>query len=71
MLVLSRSKGEALAIGVNIVVEIVEIRGDKVRIGVMCPTEMPVHRQEVWEAIRRYDAGNPLSQKGNGEGGSP
>ena len=66
MLVLSRAKGQALAIGDNIVVEIVEITGDKVRLGVTCPKEMPVHRREVWEAIRgSSDSSSSLTQTGD------
>lgn len=56
MLVLSRQKNESLMIGDNIVITIVDIRGDKVRLGINAPTEIPVHRQEVYEAIRREDA---------------
>jgi carbon storage regulator len=40
-------------IGDNIVITIVDIRGDKVRLGINAPTEIPVHRQEVYEAIQR------------------
>jgi carbon storage regulator len=40
-------------IGDNIVVTIVDIRGDKVRLGINAPSEVPVHRQEVYEAIQR------------------
>jgi carbon storage regulator len=53
MLVLSRQKDESIMIGDNIVVTVVEIRGDKVRLGINAPTEIPVHRQEVYEAIQR------------------
>jgi carbon storage regulator len=53
MLVLSRQRDESIIIGDNIVVTIVDIRGDKVRLGINAPTEIPVHRQEVYEAIRR------------------
>ncbi|MCE9525096.1 MAG: carbon storage regulator [Planctomycetales bacterium] len=53
MLVLSRIKGEGLVIGEDIVVEVVEVTTDKVRLGIMCPKEVPVHRQEVWDAIQR------------------
>ena len=53
MLVLSRAKGEGLVISDDIVVEVVEITGDKVRLGIMCPKEVPVHRQEIWDAIQR------------------
>jgi carbon storage regulator len=40
-------------IGDNIVITVVDIRGDKVRLGITAPTEVPVHRQEVYEAIQR------------------
>jgi len=53
MLVLSRQRDESIIIGDNIVVTIVDIRGDKVRLGINAPTEIPVHRQEVYEAIER------------------
>jgi carbon storage regulator len=53
MLVLSRQRDESIIIGDNIVVTIVDIRGDKVRLGIEAPTEIPVHRQEVYEAIQR------------------
>lgn len=51
MLVLSRKKGERIVINGNIVVEVMEVRGDKVRLGIEAPKEMTVHRQEVWVAI--------------------
>jgi carbon storage regulator len=53
MLVLSRQRDESIMIGDNVVVTIVDIRGDKVRLGIEAPAEIPVHRQEVYEAIRR------------------
>jgi carbon storage regulator len=53
MLVLSRQRDESIVIGDNIVVTIVDIRGDKVRLGIEAPTEIPVHRREVYEAIQR------------------
>ena len=58
MLVLSRKRDEKIVIGENIIVTVVEIRGDKVRLGVEAPKEVSVHRQEVWDAIRRT-AENP------------
>ncbi len=53
MLVLSRQRDESIMIGDNIVITVVDIRGDKVRLGIDAPTEIPVHRQEVYEAIQR------------------
>ncbi|HEV8061461.1 MAG TPA: carbon storage regulator CsrA [Gemmataceae bacterium] len=51
MLVLSRKKNESIVINNDIVVTVVEIRGDKVRLGIVAPKEVPVHRQEVYDAI--------------------
>ena len=53
MLVLSRHRDESIMIGDDIVVTIVDIRGDKVRLGIQAPNHIPVHRQEVYEAIQR------------------
>ena len=53
MLVLSRKKNESIVINDDIVVTIVEIRGDKVRLGIKAPRDIPVHRREVLEAILR------------------
>lgn len=53
MLVLSRKKNESIVINEDIVVTIVEIRGDKVRLGIDAPRDIPVHRREVLEAILR------------------
>ena len=53
MLVLSRMRDESIVIGDGITVTIVDIRGDKVRLGIEAPKEVPVHRQEVYEAIKR------------------
>ena len=53
MLVLSRQRDESIVIGEDIVVTIVDIRGDKVRLGIEAPTEVPVHRREVFEAIQQ------------------
>jgi carbon storage regulator len=55
MLVLSRKKNESIIINDNITIVVVEIRGDKVRLGIEAPKEVPVHRNEVYEAIRRSE----------------
>ena len=55
MLVLSRKKNESIIIDGRITVLVIEIRGDKVRLGVDAPKEVPVHRKEVYEAIRRQE----------------
>jgi carbon storage regulator len=56
MLVLSRKKNESIVINDDITIVVVEIRGDKVRLGVEAPKEIPVHRREVFDAIRRNEA---------------
>ena len=55
MIVFSRRKNESIVIGENaeITLVVVEVRGDKVRLGVEAPKEIPVHRREVFEAIQR------------------
>jgi len=56
MLVLSRQRDETIMIGDQIRITVVDIRGDKVRLGITAPREVQVHRQEVYEAIRRENA---------------
>ena len=53
MLVLSRKKNESIVINDDVKIVVVEIRGDKVRLGIEAPKEVPVHRNEVYEAIRQ------------------
>ena len=62
MLVLSRKKNESIVIDDDITIVVVEIRGDKVRLGIEAPKEVPVHRREVFDAIRRNEA---AAEKGN------
>ena len=65
MLVLSRKKNESIVINDNIKIVVVEIRGDKVRLGVEAPKEIPVHRREVYEAILRDRETAGLSSAGD------
>lgn len=54
MLILSRHKHESVVVpGANLIVRVVEIRGDKVRLGFIAPKDLQVHREEVWAAICR------------------
>jgi carbon storage regulator len=55
MLVLSRKVNETIIINDNIVITVVDIRGDKVRLGIEAPKDVPVHRQEVYDAIKRAE----------------
>lgn len=56
MLVLSRQKDESIIIGDDIEVMIVDVRGDKVRLGIVAPRSTSVHRREVYDAIQREKA---------------
>ena len=56
MLVLSRQKDESIMIGDDVEITIVDVRGDKVRLGINAPREIPVHRKEIYEAIQREKA---------------
>jgi carbon storage regulator len=67
MLVLSRHRDESIMIGDDVVVTIVDIRGDKVRLGIEAPTDIPVHRQEVYEAIKRENERAARMQPGDAQ----
>lgn len=53
MLVLSRRPNESIVIDEKIVITVIEIRGDKVRLGIEAPRDVPIHRSEVYDAIQR------------------
>ena len=59
MLVLTRSKDESIMVGEDVEVIIVDVRGNKVRLGITAPRCIPVHRKEVYEAIHREKATKP------------
>ena len=61
MLVLSRKKNESVVIDDRIVLTVVEIRGDKVRLGIEAPREVPVHRKEIYDAIQNERTGESTS----------
>jgi carbon storage regulator len=67
MLVLSRKKNESIVINNDITIVVVEIRGDKVRLGVEAPKEVPVHRREVYDAIKRNEAAGSSNEAVPGE----
>lgn len=64
MLVLSRKKNESIMIGGGIVITVIDIRGDKVRLGIEAPIDVPVHRREVWDAIQRAEKEQKSSEIG-------
>ena len=53
---MSRQRDESIIIGDNIVVTVVDVRGDKVSLGIEAPREVSVHRREVYEALKREEA---------------
>jgi len=63
MLVLSRKKNESIIIRDDIVVTVVEVRGDKVRLGIDAPREVAVHRREIYEAIKESERVGKAGQK--------
>ena len=62
-MVLSRQKDESIVINDNIEITIVDVRGDKVRLGITAPKEIPVHRREVYDAIQREKRGEKAVEK--------
>ena len=81
MLVLSRQRDESIMIGDDVEIIIVDVRGDKVRLGITAPRSIPVHRREIYDAIQREKADNkepqkqqekePQANKGEGNGEQP
>ena len=71
MLVLSRQRDQSIMIGDDIEITIVDVRGDKVRVGTNAPRQVSVHRKEVYEAIRREteaSGGAPPNAPADGPG---
>ncbi len=63
MLVLSRQKDESIMIGDDVEITIVDVRGDKVRLGINAPKSVSVHRREVFDAIKREQSNEELKDK--------
>ena len=63
MLVLSRQRDESIMIGDDVEVIIVDVRGDKVRLGITAPKNIPVHRREIYDAIQREKDEQPKPQE--------
>lgn len=61
-IVLSRKKNESIVIGDDITITVVEIRGDKVRLMIEAPKEVPFHRKEVYDAIKRQEQIKPPTE---------
>ena len=56
MLIITRRPGEKIMIGDDVVVEVIEVSGNSVRIGIAAPRSVPVYREEIWSAVREENA---------------
>ena len=65
MLVLSRQRDETIMIGDDVEITVVDVRGDKVRLGINAPRSVQVHRKEVYDAIKRENAAAAKADLGN------
>jgi carbon storage regulator len=59
MLILTRRVGENLKIGDNVTVSVLGVKGNQVRVGIAAPKDVPVHREEIYERIKREQQGRP------------
>ena len=57
MVVITRKTNESVVVGDDIFITVLEVRGDLVRLGIECPKETPIHRSEVFDAIRHAEEG--------------
>jgi carbon storage regulator len=71
MLVLSRKKNESIIVDDRIVITVVEIRGDKVRLGINAPRDVPVHRSEVYELLRKQQVEASVPKTDSVESSTP
>ena len=71
MLVLSRTRDQTIMIGDDVEITIVDVRGDKVRLGITAPAHIPVHRKEVYDAIKRENARAAQMDPGDLTGTAP
>jgi carbon storage regulator len=65
MLVLTRRAGESVMIGDDVVITVLETRGDVIRLGISAPREVQVHREEVWKELRaaNQEAASPTDEE--------
>jgi carbon storage regulator len=71
MLVLSRQRDESIMIGDEVEITIVDVRGDKVRLGITAPKHIPVHRREIYDAIQREKAQDAEGESNAGPNNEP
>lgn len=61
MLIITRKAGEKIMLGDDVTVEIIEVSGSSVRIGIAAPRSLPVYREEIWDAVKRENAASAAS----------
>ncbi|KPK57864.1 MAG: carbon storage regulator CsrA [Gammaproteobacteria bacterium] len=71
MLILTRRVGESVVIGDDVSVTILGVKGNQVRIGVTAPMDVSVHRQEIYERIKKEEAGEPAPEQAPESGEPP
>ncbi len=73
MLILTRRVGETVMIGNDVTVTVLGVKGNQVRVGVNAPRDVAVHREEIFERIKREEQGDGSSRPagGNGQGSFP
>lgn len=64
MLIITRRPGEKIMVGDDVVVEVIEVNGSSVRIGIAAPKSIPVYREEIWEAVRSENRAAAASDAG-------
>jgi carbon storage regulator len=63
MLILSRKAGEKIVIGNDVTIEVVDVRSDRVRLGISAPKDVSVHREEVYQAIKQIEKGGASDEQ--------
>jgi carbon storage regulator len=61
MLIITRKPGEKIMLGDDVTVEVIEVSGSSVRIGIAAPRSLPVYREEIWAAVKEENAASAAS----------
>lgn len=61
MLIITRKPGEKIMLGDDVIVEVLEVSGSSVRIGIAAPRSLPIYREEIWAAVKAENAASPAS----------